>query len=115
MKKLGLLFLGGAAALAAGLHLSPSRSTRPMTAVSARATASSPIARPAPAQRQDEAPAGAAATKRHAPLVRPAIVGPDSDVETAAESCKPSIEKVRDHMEDTARSDVKREGDKWAE
>jgi hypothetical protein len=124
MKKEGLLFSGGvAAALTAGLLLVPRGSARPHSAgEGARTPPKVAVASPAPAPIPvatvatiDPAPHRRAAGASSAPL--PLVqVGPDSgEPEDSGAICKPSIGRAREAMEATARTDVKSEGDRWAE
>ena len=120
MKKEGLLFSGGAAvALAAGLLLAPSGTAKPHRAAVVRKPSRSAAAWHPPTT-APTAPAAAGARRRAAGVsaaaLRPVQVAPDSDApEEADASCKPSIGRAREAMEATARTDVKSEGDRWAE
>lgn len=122
MTKRGFLCLGGAAVtLTAVLLTVRSGQARP-AAVSARRNAVAAIstAEPgaaAPAARPSVAPRELSARSATPAASIPTLVAvePDSGIPGEAESCKPSIEAIRERMEETTRTDVKREGDKWAE
>jgi hypothetical protein len=125
MTKHGVLFLGGAAAtLAAGLLVArngPAGSGTPIPAPRRPAVvaAAAPVSRPTIASSPVAASRGSSA--RRASLKSPKALPTPVEVEAQAgitdtgDSCSPSIASIREHMEDTTRTDIKREGDKWAE
>lgn len=124
MNKHWVPYIGGlAAAAAAGLLLfsSGAASSRPrVSAKSApRVAAHAPTVAASVPRAVAAAPAGKMPAKAtSAPketFVTPVAVEDDEVVETAAESCKPSLGRIREAMEETTRTDVKKEGDRWAE
>jgi hypothetical protein len=123
MKKKRFLYLGSAAILAAGLLLvrTGGAKTAPAPPAPTRAAfAPAAVSRLAAAAAAPRATVSVSRARRAAAPAIPSLteVTPDAEIaegSDASTSCKPSIEAIRDHMEDTARTDIKREGDKWAE
>ncbi len=135
MKRKGVLYFGGLAAVVAVslllAHSRASRAERPLNAAPVSYVAQTIPARVPSLSAEAAAPREQIAAKASASAqIRPVAVEPDSAVETDAEgsTCKPSLQKMRERMEATTRvgpSDlkstrngplnVKNEGDRWAE